>query len=175
MRILKHLTTWLLLLTIFPAGGTVSAKVASGHQNLGWTGHQVETTSNQLWHQAKIDYSYGEASGSPVATKRGARGASGDLTTASGKRYSGNSTGSSASGGDARASMHPKTKQALDGVQKPSRTHGHCCEIDAINKALNAGDNVRGAKMGPVRLNESGRTIGACSTCREVKKTLGVE
>lgn len=71
--------------------------------------------------------------------------------------------------------MNPQTQQALDGVQNPSRTHGHCCEIDAINKALNAGDDVRGATMGPVKLNESGRTIPPCSTCREVLKTLGVE
>ncbi len=107
--------------------------------------------------------------------KTGTKGASGTLTTASGKKYGGNSTGSSASGGDARAPMHPQTQQALDDVQKPSRTHGYCCEIDAINKALNAGDNIRGAKMGPVKLNESGRILPACSTCREVKKSLGVE
>lgn len=71
--------------------------------------------------------------------------------------------------------MNQQTQQALDGVQKPSRTHGHCCEIDAINKALNAGDDVRGATMGPVKLNESGRIIPPCSTCREVMKSLGVE
>ncbi|MDG4556293.1 MAG: RHS repeat-associated core domain-containing protein [Candidatus Contendobacter sp.] len=113
--------------------------------------------------------------GAEVVAKTGAKGASGELTTVSGKTYTGNSTGSSASGGDPRAPMHPQTQQALDSVQNPSRTHGHCCEIDAINKALNAGDDVQGAKMGPVRLNESGRTIPACSTCREVKESLGVE
>jgi RHS repeat-associated protein len=109
------------------------------------------------------------------ASKSGLKGASGDLTTASGKTYHGNSTGSSASGGDARAPMHPETQQSLDGVQNPSRSHGHCCEIDAINKALNAGDDVKGAKMGPVKLNESGRILPACSTCAAVKKDLGVE
>jgi hypothetical protein len=106
---------------------------------------------------------------------RGTEGASGDLTTASGNRYPGNSTGSSASGGAPRAPMHPQVQQALDSVQNPSRSHGHCCEIDSANKALNAGDDVRGAKMGPVRLNESGRILPACSTCREVKKYLGIE
>jgi RHS repeat-associated protein len=105
----------------------------------------------------------------------GVKGASGTLTTASGKSYHGNSTGSSASGGDPRAPMHPQTQQALEGVQNPSRSHGHCCEIDAINKALNAGESVQGAKMGPVKLNDSGRNLPACSTCREVKKTMGVE
>lgn len=108
------------------------------------------------------------------ASRNGTRGASGELTTPSGNRYHGNSTGSSASGGDARAPMHPQMQQALDGVQNPSRTHGECCEVDAINKALNAGDQVRGSTMGPVNLNESGRTIPACSSCR-VKKEFGVE
>lgn len=71
--------------------------------------------------------------------------------------------------------MNSQVQEALDNVQKPSRTHGHCCEIDAMNKALNAGDSLKGAKMGPVKLNESGRVLPACSTCREVKRALGVE
>ena len=113
--------------------------------------------------------------GAVSASKSGAKGASGQLTTASGKTYHGNSTGSSASGGDRRAPMSPQTQQALDGVQNPSRSDGHCCEIDAINKALNAGDSVKGATMGPVKLNESGRILPACSTCSEVKKALDVK
>ena len=108
-------------------------------------------------------------------TKSGTKGASGDLTTSSGKTYGGNSTGSSASGGDPRAPMNPQVQEALDNVKNPSRTHGFCCEIDAMNKASNAGDSLKGAKMGPVKLNDSGRVLPACSTCREVKKTLGVE
>lgn len=107
--------------------------------------------------------------------KNGSKGASGELKTVSGNTYHGNSTGSSATGGIPRAPMNQQTQQALDGVQNPSRTHGHCCEIDAINKALNAGDDVRGAAMGSVKLNESGRIIPPCSTCREVMKNLGVE
>ena len=82
MRILKHLTTWLLLLTVFLASGVVSGKLASGPQNLGWAGHQAKTTSNPLWHQAKIDYSYGEASGSSVATKSTSK----EITKSSRKR-----------------------------------------------------------------------------------------
>ncbi|MEA5668060.1 RHS repeat-associated core domain-containing protein [Stenotrophomonas sp. MH1] len=109
-----------------------------------------------------------------VMARSGTRGASGTLITKGGNRYHGNSTGSSISGGNARSPMNPLTQQALDSVQNPSRTHGACCEIDAVNKALNAGDDVRGATMGPVKLNESDRVVPACSTCREVKKTLGV-
>ena len=71
MRVLKHLTTWLLLLTVFLASGVVSAKVASGVQNLSGGLHQAETTSNWLSHQAKIGFSYDDASGSPVAPKSG--------------------------------------------------------------------------------------------------------
>lgn len=110
-----------------------------------------------------------------VLIKSGAKRASGELKTLSGKTYHGNSTGSSASGGTPRAPMNQQTQEALDGVQNPSRTHGHCCELDAINKALNAGDDVRGATMGPVQLNESGRVLLPCSTCREVMSSLGVE
>jgi len=110
-----------------------------------------------------------------VAAKAGTEGASGVLETTSGGRYLGNSTGSSASGGTARAPMNETVQRALDVVKNPSRSHGACCEIDAANKALNAGDSVRGAKMGPVQLNNSGRILPACSTCREVMKMLGIE
>jgi|GEM_PF-3623553 len=67
MRFIKHLTTWLLLLTVITASGVVSAKVASGPQNLSGGLHQAETTSNPLWHQAKIGFSYDAASGFPLA------------------------------------------------------------------------------------------------------------
>lgn len=110
-----------------------------------------------------------------AARSVGTKGASGDLTTAQGNTYAGNSTRSSSSGGEPRAPMHPQTQEALDSVQNPSGTHGHCCEIDAINKALNAGDDVQGAKMGPVRDNRTGEIKPPCSSCREVKRTLGVE
>jgi RHS repeat-associated protein len=104
----------------------------------------------------------------------GTEGASGELTTAQGNTYLGNSTGSSDSGGAPRAPMHPTTQEALDSVKKPSRSHGDCCEIDAINKALNKGDDVRGGTMGPVTKHKTGAVLPACSTCREVKKRLGV-
>jgi hypothetical protein len=107
--------------------------------------------------------------------RAGTKGTSGEWVSASGNRYHGNSTRSSASGGDARAPMNPEMQQALDAVKNPSRSHGHCCEIDAMNKALNAGESIRGGKMGPVRSNETGLEIPPCSTCREVKKTLGSE
>ena len=70
MRFIKHLTTWLLLLTVLTASGLVSAKVASGSQNLSGGLHQENVTANALMHQAKIGFSYDDASGSPVATKR---------------------------------------------------------------------------------------------------------
>jgi len=71
--------------------------------------------------------------------------------------------------------MNATTQEALDIVQNPSRTHGHCCEIDAINKALNSGGSVQGATMGLVQLNNSGRVIGPCSTCREVMRQLEID
>ncbi|MEJ1338509.1 MAG: polymorphic toxin type 24 domain-containing protein [Candidatus Sedimenticola sp. (ex Thyasira tokunagai)] len=70
MRLIKHLTTWLLLLTVLTASGVVSAKVASGSQNLSGGLYQGNVTANALTHQAKIEFSYDGASGSPVATKK---------------------------------------------------------------------------------------------------------
>ena len=71
--------------------------------------------------------------------------------------------------------MNPQSQKALDDVKKQSRSHEHCCEVDAANKALNAGDNVRGAKMGPVTSNEKGTILGALFILSRVLKSLGIE
>ncbi len=71
MRFIKHLTTWLLLLTVLTASGLVSAKVASGSQNLSGGLHQAESGFNSLIRLAKIDFNYDAASGASVVTKRG--------------------------------------------------------------------------------------------------------
>ncbi len=69
MRFIKHLTTWLLLLTVLTASGLVSAKVASGSQNLSGGLHQAESGFNSLIRLAKIDFNYDAASGSSVVRK----------------------------------------------------------------------------------------------------------
>ena len=69
MRLIKHLTTWLLLLTVITASGLVSAKVASGSQNLSGTQHQEKLDANALLHLAKIGISYDAASGFPLVAK----------------------------------------------------------------------------------------------------------
>ena len=63
--------TKLLLITILAlsASGVVSAKVASGPQNLSPGLHQGETVLNPLTHLAKIDFSTTLTPGSPVVTK----------------------------------------------------------------------------------------------------------
>ena len=66
-------------------------------------------------------------------------------------------------------------QKALDKVENPSETHGACCEIDATNKVLNKGGNLRGSKMGGVIDNKTGATKGAWSTCKDVKEQFGVE
>ncbi len=70
MRFIKHLTSWLILLTVITASGLVSAKVASGTQNLSGGLHQENIAANALMHQAKIDFNYDAVSGSPVDAKR---------------------------------------------------------------------------------------------------------
>ena len=107
--------------------------------------------------------------------KTGRKGKSVTLETESGNSYLGNSTRSSCTGGDAREPMNPEIQASLDAVENPSGSHGACCEIDAMNKALNRGDSLRGAKMGQVKDNQTGEVIPPCSTCREVKAMHGVE
>jgi len=65
--------TKLLLITLLAlsASGVVSAKVASGLQNLSPGLHQGETVFNPLTHLAKIDFSTTLTPGSPVVTKEG--------------------------------------------------------------------------------------------------------
>lgn len=75
MRLIKHLTTWLLLLTVITASGLVSAKVASGVQNLSGGLHQENVAANALLHLAKIDFSYDDASGFPLVPKSVGNGA----------------------------------------------------------------------------------------------------
>lgn len=66
--------TKLLLITLLAlsASGVVSAKVASGSQNLGPGLHQGETVFNPLTHLAKIDFSTTLTPDSPVVTKSAA-------------------------------------------------------------------------------------------------------
>ena len=73
MNSLKRFTTWLLLLTVITASGLVSAKVASGSQNLAGGLHQENLAANALLHLAKIDISTDDTSGSPVAAKGAAK------------------------------------------------------------------------------------------------------
>ncbi len=53
------------------ASGVVNTKVASGSQNLSGGLHQENVAANALMHLAKISFSYDDASGSPVVTKKG--------------------------------------------------------------------------------------------------------
>jgi len=57
------------MLLAFPASGAVSAKTASGPQNLGPGLQQGESIVKPLMHQGKTESSYGGMSGSPVVTK----------------------------------------------------------------------------------------------------------
>jgi hypothetical protein len=103
------------------------------------------------------------------------KGASTTVTTSNGDTETGNSTRASRTGGAAQAPMNDEMQNALDKVDNPSGTHGACCEIDAMNKVLNKGGDLKGAKMGDVKDNKTGETKEACSTCKDVKEQFGVE
>lgn len=75
MNLLKHLTSWLLLLTLLLVGGVANAKVASGDQNLIWIGHQADGVFNWLTHQGKSARSTTGPPGSPVVPKSARSGA----------------------------------------------------------------------------------------------------
>ena len=67
---MKHIQTWLLItLLALSANGAVSAKVASGPQNLSSDLHQSQTVLNALLHQGLERVSTTSASGSPLAAK----------------------------------------------------------------------------------------------------------
>ena len=68
-KILLHLLLTLLL--SIGASGVVSAKIASGDQNLTWTGHQAENVFNWLTCQGKSDRSTTGPPECSVVTKRG--------------------------------------------------------------------------------------------------------
>jgi len=72
MKMMKHIQMWLLitLLALF-ANGAVSAKLASGHQNLSGDLYQSQTVLNALLHQGLEQVSTTDVSGSPLATKGG--------------------------------------------------------------------------------------------------------
>ena len=103
------------------------------------------------------------------------KGASTTLTTRSGQTFTGNSTRASRTGGEARATENLQMREALNGVEPPSGTHGACCEIDAMNKALNAGEDLSGARMSAVVDNATGEAKAPCSSCSEVMEHFGVE
>jgi len=70
MNMMKHIQTWLLItLLALSANGAVSAKLASGHQNLSGNLHQSQTVLNALLHQGLEQVSTTNASGSPLAAK----------------------------------------------------------------------------------------------------------
>jgi len=117
----------------------------------------------------------GRAIGAAADASKARKGASGSLTTAAGDTVAGNSTKASRTGGAPQAPTNPQMKDALDNVTTKSGTHGACCEIDAMNKVLNDGGDLSGAKMGTVTDNITGAAKDPCSSCREVMEHFGVE
>lgn len=130
----------------------------------------------------------GSASGSCVATEAAARDLAdsmprppgvGDprtvaiLDTPSGNSYS----GVSGSG----VAPHPAVQEALDSVPAGAQSpfHGQCAEIQCLSGALNAGEDVAGGTISPVRVRgpnspAHGTSIPPCSSCEVVLKGFGV-
>ena len=103
MKMMKHIQTWLLItLLALSVNGVISAKLASGHQNLSGGEHQSQTVLNALLHQGLEQVSTTDVSGSTLAAK----GASTTLTTPDGDTVVGNSTRASRTGGAPRAPMN---------------------------------------------------------------------
>lgn len=76
-------------------------------------------------------------------------------------------------------SLHKDLKDALNYIAQTRETkgyHGKCAEVDAINKALEAGANLEGAIMETVgmRGREFRRAKRACVTCNPLLKIFGI-
>ena len=156
--------------TRYLAGSALGASAMAAAANAG------KAAASKAGSAAKAIANAAKSVGKKSVPKSGGRkGTSVEVTTPSGNTFTGNSTRSSRTGGDPRAPMNDQVSNALDNVKNPSGTHGACCEIDAMNKVANAGDSLKGARMGPVRDNKTGAIKPPCSTCRDVMNQLGVE
>lgn len=105
-------------------------------------------------------------------------GAAAELVTRSGRVYRSGSTA-------VKVDPHPAMRYVLDKV-KPSRRpgfHGHCAEVNAINKALNAGDNPVGGRIRVVTVRERfdgkiwrrfGDPLPPCNSCKVVLEDFGI-
>ncbi|ADU15332.1 hypothetical protein Astex_3712 (plasmid) [Asticcacaulis excentricus CB 48] len=91
-------------------------------------------------------------------------GTAGALVTREGQVFTGLSTGA---GGGA---TNPTLTQALNDIARSQSVkpfHGQCCEVSALNAALNAGANPAGGTMAATRITGGGRgaLLQPCPTC----------
>jgi RHS repeat-associated protein len=98
------------------------------------------------------------------------RGAVTGLIAPSGRTYGGRST---LAGGPGKAT-NAEVQAALDKVAKPSIYHGCCGEVDALSKAVNAGESVAGAVVSTVR-TKTDELIKACDSCKSILDFFGVK
>ena len=75
--------------------------------------------------------------------------------------------------------LHKDLQDALDFIERNVETknyHGKCAEVDAINKALQAGANLEGAIMETVGMSakEFRKAKAACVTCNPLLKIFGI-
>ena len=124
----KILTKYLfIMLLAFSASGVVSAKVASGPQNLGPGLHQGESIVKPLMHQGKTESSYGGMSGSPVVAKsagkeigilRDAAKGKGNFGLGSGSRAEADKLGKAWVGDGYKVASDGKTLVGKDGLRQ---------------------------------------------------------
>ncbi|WP_164894618.1 RHS repeat-associated core domain-containing protein [Mesorhizobium sp. M7A.F.Ca.US.006.04.2.1] len=77
-------------------------------------------------------------------------------------------------------STNSTVDEALANVTQKSQAHGCCGEIDAISKAMNAGENPQNLSVGTASIGRTlpgptGAQMGPCSSCRSVMNSLGVK
>ncbi|HJF75020.1 MAG TPA: PAAR domain-containing protein [Gallibacterium anatis] len=76
--------------------------------------------------------------------------------------------------------LHPSLQKILEKVPKKNQTQwgGYCAEIQCMDKALKAGENLNGAVGKAVNIGKSGKGHGTskkpCLTCQYVSEQLGV-
>jgi RHS repeat-associated protein len=95
-------------------------------------------------------------------------GAATGMATPGGATVSGRSTTAGGSG-----ATNGEAQRALDIVQRPSRTHGCCGEVQAVSRGLDAGLSLRGSHV-TTRNVTTGNVMVPCSSCRSLLRHFGI-
>ena len=140
---------------------------------LGKTGSELNKAADQSANalDKALSVAYSAASDAVQAVTPARSGVTAGFLYPDGSTDFGHSTMSGGPGPDA---VHPKVQDILDANAGCGGHGGHCAEIHAVSKALNAGRDVAGGTMATIR-TWTGKLVPACPSCQAVMNFLGIK